>query len=680
MRVVFLLCASLLFALLPSAGRAAQPAPVSAFFANPTFTGGVLSPSGRYLAAKIASKTGRDALGVVDLNDNSARMVAAFDDADIGQVQWVNEDRLLFDSTDRQIATGAVRFAPGLFTVKRDGSAYRQLAERRGHFIRNGYAKALLPWHTYMMNQTGRQDSDEVYVRNVSFSGRRANAVDLLRLNVVTGRTATVSLPVDAIDWMLDNDGEPRLARSLDKDMLSIWIRDRDSDKWRVLASFKAYVPDARSFVPLGFGPDGTLYAKADQGGDRAAVHTVDLATGAISAQPILRVDGFDFTGHLVRDATRLLGVRYLADAEGTAWFDPAMKAIQADIDAQLPGTVNLIGVPRHAQTPNLLVTALSDVQPRVFFIYNTATRKLNLAGSAHPQIDANAMGQQYFIKYAARDGLEIPALLTLPPGVHVSTAGKPPANLPLVVLVHGGPYVRGTRWEWNPETQFLASRGYAVLQPEFRGSTGYGRRHFTAGLKQWGLAMQDDIADGARWAIAQGYADPQRICIAGASYGGYATLMGLVRDPDLYKCGIDWVGVTDINLMYTGSWRYASDVPEEYKRYGMPELIGDPVKDAEQLKATSPLLQAARIRQPLLLAYGTADERVPMIHGTKFRDAVRAVNKDVEWIEYDDEGHGWSLPQNRIDFWTRVERFLDRNIGAGRAGNASVPAAAKSE
>ena len=660
--------------------RAAAAAPVGAFFANPTFTGGVLSPSGRYLAAKIAGKTGRDSLGVVDLNDRSARMVAAFEDVDIGHVQWVNEDRLLFDTTDRQIAAGAAQFAPGLYTVKRDASQFRQLAERRGHFIRNGYDKVLLPWHTYMMDQSGKQESDEVYVRSVSFSSRSINNVDLLRLNVVNGRTTRVTLPVDAIDWMLDNDGEPRLAKSLDKDIQSIWLRDRDTGKWRVLASFKAYLPDGGAFTPVGFGPDGTLYARATKGGDRTAVHTVDLTTGALSAQPIVRIDGFDFTGTLISDATRLLGVRYLADAEGTAWFDPAMKAIQADIDAQLPGTVNLVGVPRRPETPNLLVTAFSDMQPKVYFIYNTATHKLSVAGYAHEKLDASAMGKQYFIKYKARDGLEISALLTLPPGVQASGAGLPPANLPLVVLVHGGPYVRGTRWEWNPETQFLASRGYAVLQPEYRGSTGYGRRHFVAGLRQWGLAMQDDIADGTRWAIAQGYADPQRICIAGASYGGYATLMGLVRDPDLYKCGVNWVGVTDINLMYTGHWRYVSDVPEEFKRYGMPQLIGDPVKDAEQLKATSPLQQAARIRQPLLLAYGTADERVPMIHGTKFRDAVRAVNKDVEWIEYEDEKHGWSLPQNRIDFWTRVERFLDRNIGAGRAGNTGVPATAKSE
>ena len=234
------------------------------------------------------------------------------------------------------------------------------------------------------------------------------------------------------------------------------------------------------------------------------------------------------------------------------------------------------------------------------------------------------------------------------------------------MVLVHGGPYVRGSVWGWQSESQFLASRGYAVLEPEFRGSRGYGQAHYRAGWKQWGLAMQNDIADGVRWAAEQGTVDPKRVCIAGASYGGYATLMGLVRDPDLYQCGINWVGVTDINLMYDGHWSFDSDLGDDWKKYGMPVLVGDQVKDAAQLKATSPIEQASRITRPLLLAYGGVDRRVPMYHGTKFRDAVKRTNQQVEWIEYQDEGHGWSLPKNRVDFWEKVEKFLDKHIGQG--------------
>jgi dipeptidyl aminopeptidase/acylaminoacyl peptidase len=177
---------------------------------------------------------------------------------------------------------------------------------------------------------------------------------------------------------------------------------------------------------------------------------------------------------------------------------------------------------------------------------------------------------------------------------------------------------------------------------------------------------MQDDLADGMQWAVAQGIADPKRVCIAGASYGGYATLMGLINNHELYQCGIDWVGVTDINLLFSPAWSFPDDVSPDSKRYTMPELIGDPATDQAQFAATSPLKQAQRIKRPLLLAYGGKDRRVPIVHGTRLRDAMGASNDSVEWIEYPDEGHGWREPANRIDFWTRVEKFLNKHIGAG--------------
>ena len=340
------------------------------------------------------------------------------------------------------------------------------------------------------------------------------------------------------------------------------------------------------------------------------------------------------------------------------AWFDARMKQVQADIDAKLPNMVNLIGVAARAETPWVLVNSYSDRQPRVLFLYNTETREFKKIGASRPRIAASEMAAVDLVQVKARDGLTIPAWLTVPN----DSKGK---RLPLVVLVHGGPNVRGGDWSWRSGPQFLASRGYAVIEPEYRGSTGYGDQHFRAGWKQWGLAMQDDIADAARWAIAQGIADPKRICIAGHSYGGYATLMGLARDPELYQCGIDWAGVTDIELLYTGTWwSSASDVSASYKQYGMPALVGDRLKDAAQLEATSPLRLAARITQPLLLAYGGIDKRVPLYQGRKFYDAVKQTNKDVEWVVYEDEGHGWRQEKTNVDFWTRVEKFLERHIG----------------
>ena len=651
---------------LAPAAPAARPT-VQDFFGNPEFSGALLSPSGKYLAVKIGSKDQRDRLAVVELGQNAVKVVGNFSDADIGRFQWINDERLAFTAADHALAAGDQRYAPGLYAINRDGTGFRQLAMRSGlPFVSGGFSsmqtRDLLPWHTYMLDQDGPQDSEYMYVLNSSISGPgQVDRVDLQRINTLTGRVAaTISRPGDSMTWMLDNKGEPRLTQTSKDRQNEIWYRDPASNEWRRLTGFDNYTGGEGAFKPLAFGPDGTLYVVANTHSDLAAVHSYDFASNTISAEPIVKLDGYDFAGQLIMDQRRMLGVRYLTDAHGTVWFDPAMKAMQEKIDAMLPNTINLLTPPTRPQAPWVLVTSFSDVWPSRTFLYNRDSKQLSAVGSSYPAIKPTQMAHKIMVHYKARDGLDIPAWLTVPQG-----SGK---NLPMVVLVHGGPYVRGGSLEWEPDAQFLASRGYAVLEPEYRGSRGFGARHYYAGWKQWGLKMQDDVADGARWAIAQGTADAKRICIAGASYGGYAALMGLVNDPELYKCGVNWLGVTDINLMHDGHWAYVSDFSDVWRQYGMAELVGDPVKDAAQLRATSPLLQAARIRQPLLLAYGGADMRVPLPHGTKFYKAVKQTNPNVEWIEYPDEGHGWALPKTRFDFWTRVEQFLDKNIGAGAA------------
>jgi dipeptidyl aminopeptidase/acylaminoacyl peptidase len=225
---------------------------------------------------------------------------------------------------------------------------------------------------------------------------------------------------------------------------------------------------------------------------------------------------------------------------------------------------------------------------------------------------------------------------------------------------------VRGNEWEWDPEAAYLASLGYAVLQPEFRGSRGWGRRAFEASWKQWGRTMQDDLNDGVDDLVKRGIADPARVCIMGASYGGYAVMEGLARDPDRWKCGVDWVGVTDITYMFDVTW---SDTwNSDWMKYGAREMIGDPDKDAALLKAVSPLQNASRIKAPVLMAYGGQDHRVPAIHGERMRDALTKNGVPVEWVLYEDEGHGFMVEATRYDFYTRVAKFLDAQIGSGAA------------
>jgi dipeptidyl aminopeptidase/acylaminoacyl peptidase len=265
-------------------------------------------------------------------------------------------------------------------------------------------------------------------------------------------------------------------------------------------------------------------------------------------------------------------------------------------------------------------------------------------------------------VRFNARDELPMTALLTTPRG---ATA----RNLPTIVLVHGGPWVPGYQLAWDAEAQFFASRGYAVIQPNFRGTLGFGARHLLASFKQWGLAMQDDLADAAQWAIKQGITDPKRLCIYGASYGGYAALQGMVRNPELFQCAVSYVGLSDLQLFHSVTWSDTSD--SDFTRFLLPVMVGDPDKDRAQLKATSPAQNADKIKGAVMIAHGAEDRRVPMIHAERMKAALEREGKTVEWLIKADEGHGFAKFENRVELYTRMETFLRRHIGSGREDDA---------
>ena len=644
-----LFCAAALALSMAAASWAAAP-PAEVFFADPAFSGATLSPDGRKVAMVLRPKGQRARLAVLDLDSMKPTVVAAFEDQDVRRARWVNDQRLVFDMQVELTGPGVAEIGHGLYGVNADGSGYRQLVQAEGtRFVQQAGARELPHWSTFIVDVPGLAEGDSITVaRPEARSRERVGYYSLQRLNTVSGRVSDIETPLHSSGWAFDMQGRLRAAVTSDKGRQTVQRLQPDGS-WKLLTEFDALT--GAGLFPRWVGPDGKVYAQAGQGG-RSALFVLDEADRPTGA-PIAASPDFDLQPEFVFDDRKLLGLRYTIDAEVTQWLDADAKALQARIDELLPATSNRLSLPRHGDSPWVLVQAFADVQPTLTLVYQRKTGKLSRLGVSQPGIEPKQMGQTDFVRYKARDGLTIPAWLTLPPG-----GGK---KLPLVVLVHGGPYVRGHAWRWDAEVQFLASRGYAVLQPEFRGSTGYGQSHFEAGFRQWGRAMQDDIADGARWAIAQGHADAGRICIAGASYGGYATLMGLLKDPALFRCGVSWVGVTDIGLLFSVGW---SDITYEVKKYGMSRVVGDPVADAELFKTVSPLENAARIRQPLLLAYGAWDVRVPLVHGEKFRDAIRPHNDAVEWVVYPNEGHGWARPENRVDFWNRVERFLARHIG----------------
>lgn len=646
------------------AADALATVPVADFFKHPTMADAELSPSGRQLGALVVGPNERRMLAVIDLDGKAPpKVVGAFADADVRWFTWINENRLVYGAIDMRAGSGnQLGGGGGLYAVNADGSAYRRLIRRRGDVVREGgrIDSRMLEWnHSLLRTMPG---TDDIIVKRWDF-----NEVGdffgsgLLRMNTVTGISGRITLgaPSRGADgWVVDGQGRPRAVSTFVDGVARVhWRETPEGDSWTVLS--ETPWQDAK-FQPIALDDQDRLLvlARRDDAARTNALFRYDPRTKQRDSEPLVALAGFDFGGSIRTRAGRLLGAHFTTDADGSVWFDPALRTVQERVDKHLPATANrlMCGSRCDTEARHVLVRAASDRQPGIYYLYDRKSDSLELVGAERPWIDAKRMAERSFERIAARDGLEIPAYVTRP-------RGKGP--FPAVVLVHGGPYVRGGNWEWSDEAQFLASRGYLVIEPEFRGSRGFGDRHFRAGFKQWGLAMQDDLADAALWAVKQGLADRSRIAIAGASYGGYAALMGLVRHPELYRGAISWVGVTDIGLMYS---LVQSDASGDELRWGLPLLVGDREKDAAQLAATSPLKQATRITQPVLLAYGGNDVRVPIEHGTRMRDALAPHNKKVEWVEYPDEGHGFLLVKTQVDFWTRVERFLARELGAPNA------------
>jgi dipeptidyl aminopeptidase/acylaminoacyl peptidase len=636
----------------PKADATASLPAIEHFFQDPTFSDAQLSPDGKHVAFLVGAKDARARLAVLDLSTLKSTVIASFDEAAVRHFRWVNDKRMVLNLSVDLTGPGRTDRGSGLFAVDADGTNFRQLVETQRSFIeRPTEGRQPVPWNHHLHHDIGLQNTDEILVESPEErSDDKTDYVKLKTLNTKTIALNELDAPLHSVMWLLNSKAEVQVAMTHEADLRAIHALQADG-KWKKLHEFKLY--DSNSIWLRYLDRDGTLYVTSNAHQDKRALYTFDLTTGKLSDKPVLRSKEFDVNPQFVVNDQKVLGVRYTVDGEVTHWLDVDMKSLQDTLDHMLPRTANRISVPRRGNSPFVLVETYSDKQPLTSLLYNKQSKKLIKLGSEYPQIDPKQMGASDFVRYKASDGLEIPAYMTLP-------AGAQKRNLPLVVLVHGGPWVRGASWHWDAEVQFLASRGYAVLQPEFRGSTGFGNKHFDAGWKQWGLKMQSDVADGARWAIAKGIADPKRICVAGASYGGYAALMGLVNDSELFRCGINWVGVSDISLMFTVTW---SDFNNEWKNYGMRQLIGDPDKDALQFKATSPIAQASKIKQPLLMAYGAYDIRVPIVHGEKMRDVLKPHNPNLEWVVYDKEGHGWSKVETRLDFWARVEKFLAKHL-----------------
>lgn len=642
-----------------AAAAAAARLPVETFFKNPDVLDAQLSPSGTQLALTTAAGTKRVGLFVIDLGaSGKAARTAAFHDADVVRFNWVNNNRLVFSVADLETGSGEDReVAPGLYGVDPDGNNMRQLVARRmpgavqagspGRGVLHANHRLL---HVPLPEPGG--ESDDVILGVLG-------EVTPLWLNTRTGRSRPMNLnaPDGTVAWLFDSSGEARVAMVRREGKRAVHWRGPGQTEWQLLTEGDLLrVP----FTPRHVDDAGNLFVTRQSGPQGyAELVRYDFERRAPAEVAWVSTPGFDYNGGLLstRRGAPAAGVRVDTDAETTVWFDEKMKAFQELVDQRLPDSINRISC-RRCGEPDMvaLVRQFSDRQPGQLWLYTAANQQWRGVARVMTGIDPALMASVDFQRIKARDGRDLPLWLTLPVGRQPGRPG------PAVVLVHGGPWVRGGHWRWTAMQQFLASRGYLVISPEFRGSQGYGQAHFQAGWKQWGQAMQDDVADAVLWAQAQGLADG-RVCIAGASYGGYSTLMGLVRHPELYRCGVAWLAVTDPFLLLEGSWWIRDDISSSGRRYSLPQMVGDAKADAQMLTSVSPVAQAQRIKAPLLLAFGEADERVPLAHGRRLREAMQKAGREPLWITYPDEGHGWRSPQTRADFARRVEAFMAEHL-----------------
>ena len=470
---------------------------------------------------------------------------------------------------------------------------------------------------------------------------------DAYRLDVNSGElTMLAKNPGNISSWMTDNDGVLRIATTSDGVNTSILYRENESQDFKniLTTNFK------ESVSPLFFTFDNKeLYVSSNRGRDKSAIYTFNLETAKedklIFEHP--EVDVYS----LMRSKKRkvITGVSYTTDKTNRVFFDDSREVLQKKIEEKLPNVDIGISSFNKAET-KAVVVSYSDKSRGTYYYYDLIKDDLLKLADLSPWLNEEDMASMTPISYKSRDGLKINGYLTLP----VGSTGK---NLPVVVNPHGGPWHRDS-WGFNPEVQYLANQGYAVFQINFRGSTGYGREFWEISFKQWGKTMQDDITDGVNWLISEGIADPDRVAIYGASYGGYATLAGLTFTPDLYACGVDYVGVSNL-------FTFIETIPPYWELYRqmLYEMVGHPEIDKQLLTEGSPALNVEKIKAPLFIAQGANDPRVKKSESDQMVEALKNQGVDVPYMVKENEGHGFHNEENKFDFYRAMTEFLDKHL-----------------
>jgi dipeptidyl aminopeptidase/acylaminoacyl peptidase len=623
----FLVLTTCFSLLLPVQGEDTVPPqiPLQDFFRNPQAAGFSISPDGKYLAL-LKPWNNRLNIWLEPVEGGEPKRLTSITDRDPAGVAWKGNDIVLFEKDNG----GDENFH--LYAVGRDGQNERNLTPFPG--ARVALVDDLEDDPTDVIIQTNQRDKQ---------------LFDAYRLNVVTGKVTLIAKnPGNIQEWITDWNGEIRAAITTDGVNRSLLYRKTEQSPWKAILTTNF----RETFDVQFFSFDNQhLYGISNIGRDKSAAVELDPETGkevrVVYENPEVDVSRLSYS----RKRKVITLASYNTWKRETVFFDPATEEAYRYLEQKFPNfEVSRTGSDKEE---NKFVVLLSGDRTRgSYYIYDVKSRDIRKLADLSPWLQADQLAEMKPIEYKSRDGLTIHGYLTLP-------KGRDPKNLPVVVHPHGGPWSRD-EWGFNPEVQFLANRGYAVLQMNFRGSTGYGRKFLEAGFKQWGGTMQDDITDGVNWLVQQGTADPKRLAIYGGSYGGYAVLQALVKTPNLYAAGIDYVGVSNL-------FTFLNTIPPYWKPEldMFHEMVGDPEKDKDWFQDHSPALNADKIKTPLLVAQGAKDPRVNINESNQIVDALKKRGVPVEYIVKPDEGHGFHNEENRFDFYGAMEKFLSEHLKA---------------
>lgn len=627
--------------------------PIEDYVKGPALRAPIISPSGKYLARAQIIDEKKYAVGVFDLDNPSAKPTGTMmpEGVVIDAIHWANDNRIVVSGYELYSNKAGTQFGVGttrIIAFDRDGKNLKVLF--------NNKRLQEYTWGEADWVHPLPKEPDHVLLGTNDEYGR----YHLYRVNVVDGTAEIVEKgDKSTYGWLTDVQGVARVR--LDGDFTTgrrqVLMRRGTSSQWDLVTEYnEREVPD---FSLLGFTDDPQIaLVAARNGGDRYSVFEYNIVSRSFGRQ-VFQSSSVDVgwpDGDAVYDphTTKLLGISFVDDIWVRHYFDPEIARVQASFEQGFAGEAVVSPTSWSEDRKRFVFYTEGPNNPGSYFYFNAEMNQASLIGKQKPWLAESEFGDVLIIKYPVRDGSKVPGYLTLPPG-------KGDKNLPMVVMPHGGPerrdFVQFDEW-----AQFLANRGYAVFQPNFRGSGGYGKAFAEKGHRQWGRLMQDDISDGVKALIKDGTADAGRICIFGASYGGYAALAGGAFTPELYKCVASFAGVSDLPQMMADEKSAHGSSARVYKYWA--SWVGEPATDLDAMKTVSPVFHASKFVAPVLLMHGTADRIVLPNQSNRMEKALSAAGKKVEYIQFPDQGHGVFGKSTKTRFYTELEKFFGAHIG----------------